>query len=56
MDLSRLSEPSTYAGLTGLLGMVGVSVPEGMGQYISLTLAGIAGVVSIFMKEKGSEK
>jgi len=56
MNLQRLSEPSTYAGLTGLIGMVGVSLPEGIGQYISYALAGIAGIVSILLKEKGAAK
>ena len=54
MDFKRLSEPSTYAGLTGIMGMIGVNVPEGMGQFISWGLASIFGVMSIFMSEKGN--
>jgi hypothetical protein len=53
--IERFKEPSSWAGITGVLAAVWTQMPEGMGQAISGIGAGIAFIVSIFMKEKGSE-
>ena len=53
--LKRFSEPSSWAGLTGILGMVGVSLSEQLAGQITIVLAGIFGLVSIILKEKGDK-
>ena len=51
--LARLKEPSTYAGLGGLLGLVGVKfAPEQLTAIIGIITA-IAFALSIFLPEKG---
>jgi len=52
--IARLSEPSSYASLTGILAMVGVSVPSGLMQNIVMALAGVFGIVGFFLKEKSN--
>lgn len=53
--LKRLKEPSTYAGLGVLLGVFGVAVAPADLQSIVWFLAGGAGVVAMFVKEKPAE-
>ena len=55
MLLSRLREPSTMAGLAGLLAAIGISIPEAMVTQITVIIGGIAGVASMLMKEKGEK-
>lgn len=51
--LDRLKEPSTWAGLSVLLGLFGVHfAPEVMTTIIQV-LTGVAALAAIFMKEKG---
>jgi hypothetical protein len=56
MDKSRivelLKEPSTYAGLGLILAAV-LGLPVGSGEQVGVLLAGIA---SVYLKEKGSDK
>lgn len=49
---ARFSEPSSYAGLATVAGMLGLSVPPGVMQSASLILAGACGIVAFFMPEK----
>ena len=50
--LSRMSEPSTWAGLAVLLGALGIHLaPEVMAPIVQ-TLTGLAGVAAIVVKEK----
>jgi hypothetical protein len=51
--LRRLSEPSTYAGLSGLALALGVS--NAQWSTISLILAGIAGVAAMLIGEAQGE-
>jgi len=49
--LKRLQEPSTYAGLAALLGLVGVNLPDAKFQAITHAVAAIAGALAIFIGE-----
>ncbi len=53
MLLQRLREPSTMAGLAGLLAAVGISIPGEMVTQITVVVGGIAGIASMMMREKG---
>jgi len=50
--ISRLKEPSTYAGISSLLALFGVQVSDSKLQSISQALAALAGVAAIFLSEK----
>lgn len=50
--IERFKEPSSYAGLAGLLTMFGVSNSDAVAHAVALVLAGICGAVSIFLPEK----
>lgn len=51
--LDRLKEPSTYAGVGVLLGLVGVNfAPEELNAIIGV-LTAIAAALAIFFREKG---
>lgn len=50
--MERFKEPSSYAGLAGLLGMFGVNTSDAVLHGIALILAGIAGIVSVFLPEQ----
>tara|TARA_R100001244_G_scaffold111340_1_gene82362 strand:- start:395 stop:556 length:162 start_codon:yes stop_codon:yes gene_type:complete len=47
--LERLREPSTYAGLAGLMLAIGVTSDEW--STISAGLAGVAGIVAMILKD-----
>lgn len=49
--ISRLKEPSTYAGVSSLFALFGVQVSDSKMQGISQALAALAGVAAIFMSE-----
>lgn len=49
--LTRFSEPSSYAGLAGILAMLGVNSPTPLMQSISFIAAGICGVAAFFLPE-----
>jgi len=48
--LDRLKEPSTYAGLSGLMIAIGLSTEQW--SIISTALAGVAGVVAMILKDR----
>lgn len=48
--ISRLKEPSTYAGLSGLALALGVSGE--LYSAIAAALAGVAGLVAVILSEK----
>ena len=54
MILNRLREPSTFAGLGGLLAAVGISLPPEMQSTIVTIVGGLAALASMFMREKGA--
>lgn len=49
--LSRLKEPSTYAGLSGLAMALGISTH--MYEAAAAAVAGIAGLVAVILAESG---
>lgn len=49
--LARLQEPSTYAGLAALLGLVGINLPDAKFQSIAHAVAAVAGALAIFLGE-----
>jgi len=53
MLLNRLREPSSMAGIAGLLAAVGISLPENMVTEITVVVGGLAAIASMFMAEKG---
>ncbi len=48
--LDRLKEPSTYAGLSGL--MIAVGLSQEQWSMISTVLAGVAGLAAMFLKDR----
>jgi len=48
--LDRLKEPSTYAGLSGL--MIAIGLSQEQWTIISSALAGLAGVVAMVLKDR----
>lgn len=54
--LARLKEPSSWAGMTGLLASLGVAVsPSQAGAIIQFGVA-FASLVLVFMPEPGNKK
>jgi hypothetical protein len=51
--VSRLKEPSTYAGFSGIALALGLSAEEWSTIYTAI--AGLAGVVAMFLAEKPEE-
>ena len=51
--LSRLKEPSTYAGLSALALTLGLSGEQW--AAISTAVAGLAGLAAVFLSEKKSD-
>ena len=49
--VERFSEPSSYAGLAGILGMAGISVPDPLFHAVALMLAGLCGVVAFLLPD-----
>jgi hypothetical protein len=50
--LSRMREPSTYAGISVLLAMFGV--PPGVPELVGQVIAGLGGVAAILLGERKS--
>lgn len=50
--ISRLKEPSTYAGVSSLLALFGVKIPDAKMQTISQALAALAAVAAMLLSEK----
>ena len=48
--LDRLKEPSTYAGVSGL--MIAIGLSQEQWTLVSTVLAGLAGLAAMFLKEK----
>lgn len=51
--LDRFTEPSSYAGLSVLLGSIGLNLNPGYMQALTYGLCAIACAASVFLKEKG---
>ena len=49
---ARLREPSTYAGLAALLGVVGLSADPGVLKSVSMIGMGIGGLISFVLPEQ----
>lgn len=50
--LNTLSQPSTYAGLSGVAAAIGLSMPEF--QAITAALAALCGLLAVFINERGT--
>jgi len=50
MNLSRLKEPSTFAGLSAIALLFGASVEQA--QAVAHVVAALAGAAAVFMPEK----
>ena len=48
----RFKEPSSWAGITGLIAVVLPNLPSTITSYAVAILAGIAGLLSFFLSEK----
>lgn len=49
--VSRMKEPSSYAGLASLLGLVGINLaPESMTAIVQV-LTGIAALIAVFVPD-----
>jgi hypothetical protein len=48
---ARLREPSTYAGLAALLGVVGLQADPGVLKSISMIGMGVGGLISFVLPE-----
>ena len=48
--LDRLKEPSTYAGLSGL--MIAIGLSQEQWTMISTVLAGVASLAAMFLKDR----
>ena len=51
--ISRLKEPTTYAGLGVLLALFHVSIEPGLLQAVATAGIGLAGAAAVAMKERG---
>lgn len=49
--LNRLKEPSSYAGLSAALGIIGLNLPADAVQAGIYVLAGVAGLVAFFLPD-----
>ena len=52
--IARFGEASTYATLTALLAGLGLHLDPGLVQNATLVCTGIAGLLGILLKEKGT--
>lgn len=50
--LDRLKEPSSWASVAAIAGGFGLSVPDETIKYGAMALAGLAGLLGFFLKEK----
>lgn len=50
--VDRFKEPSSWAGITGMVAMLLPNLNPGLVSYAVAILAGIAGVLSVFLSEK----
>ncbi len=48
---SRFKEPSSWAGLAGILALVGLSVDGAIVEAVTYIGAGLAGLVAVFLPE-----
>jgi hypothetical protein len=49
---ARLREPSTYAGLATLLGVVGMTLDPSLLKYLSMIGMGAGGIIAFFLPEQ----
>jgi len=49
---ARLREPSTYAGLATLLGVIGMTIDPGLLKSLSMIGMGLGGAIAFFLPEQ----
>lgn len=52
---ARFSEPSSWAGIAGVLAAAGFHFPSGTVQSLTYVCAGVAGLVAFFMPDSASK-
>jgi hypothetical protein len=52
----NLTEPSTYASLAAVFGSLGFTVSNDQAQSLGLMLAGVFGLLGVFLKEKPNKE
>jgi hypothetical protein len=52
--VSRLREPSTYAGLAAIVAAFGLAVPAEWVQALSALGVAVGGVLAVVMRERGA--
>lgn len=53
--IERLKEPSSWAALAAIATTAGLNLDPGLVQSASYVLAGIAGLLGFFLREKASD-
>ena len=52
--VDRLREPSTYAGIAGLLAAFGITLDEDTYQVVCAIVVGFAGLIAMFKGDPGN--
>lgn len=53
--IARLREPTTYGGLTALLGVIGVTLNPELQDAIIGVCVSVGGLLMVIMREKGRD-
>jgi hypothetical protein len=51
---ARLREPSTYAGLATLLGVIGMTIDPGLLKSLSMIGMGLGGIIAFLVPEQSA--
>lgn len=54
--LDKFAQPSSWAGITGMIAVLAPAIPQGMLQNIAIVGAGICGLIAFWMNEDGAQK
>lgn len=52
--LERIREPSTWSGIAAFAMALGLGVPPGTVEAVTQVGMGLAGLVAVFLREKGA--
>lgn len=50
--IDRFKEPSSWASIAAVLTAVGVNIPSDLNNTLAFFVAGVAGLIGFFLKEK----
>lgn len=54
--LARLREPTTWAGITGLVSAVGISISPDLAKEIGVAGTAVVGVILTILKDTGAKE